>query len=206
VDVPIHKIAKDLPPGRYQLTLGGEGVKQFPSCPTYHYAYIAAAGPKTDLVRCLFGKGDSTVITLPRGGWIVAFLQDSFVGDNSGSVTVNVEPLDSGKGWQWVLDNQRNVAIVDPARVKTPFLAPGKYQLSLGGEGVRQGQSPDTITFHYALIAAFGPGTEVARSLDGIGDTTTVELPQGGVISAFLQDSYAGDNSGSVDVKITRMR
>lgn len=197
-----------LPPGRYRLKLDGEGVQQFPTCPKYHYAYVAAYGPargdgpRTDITKALYGKGDTTVLNLPRGGFIGAFLQDSFTGDNSGSVTVVVESLQNGASWMLSVDNRENVVIVDPARVNTPVLPPGKYTVTLAGDGVRQGPSQWDNLLHYAYIVAFGPKTEIAAALEGKGATIAIELPRGGTIGAFLYDSYSGDNSGSVIVRV----
>ena len=93
-NVPAHQTKlTDLPAGQYRLTLAGDGIMQYPNSPLSHYAFIAVRGEQTEISACLFGKGDSLMVGLPKGGIVSAFLQDSDPTDNSGSVTITVEQV-----------------------------------------------------------------------------------------------------------------
>lgn len=104
------------------------------------------------------------------------------------------------------LDGRTNCVPLYTERLSSLQLPAGTFSLSLGGPGVKQGGSPDSVTVHYAFVVCIGRSQNAFDAVGGLygeGDEMSINLPEGGTLCAFLQDSYAGDNLGHVDLKIT---
>ncbi len=193
----------ELPPGRYEVTMRhrkGEAAQP---------VYVSAYGhnpPFVDLIGALNTGGDKVWIELPRGGVIGAFLGSSREQADAYSVEIVIREKASNEQLVIELATPVNAVTLDPQRATSPFLSPGKYRLTIGGEGVRQGQGPNDLLLHWAFITAEGQDSTFATTLHGDGATTTVHLPRGGRVGAFLYDVYSGDNSGSVDLTIEPVR
>jgi hypothetical protein len=81
-----------LVPGTYVVRVTGPGIR-YGASPAGHWCFVWAwSQVSSDPSRCigLNRVGEEVTITLEHGGWIGAFVIDSYVGDNAGCLDLTV--------------------------------------------------------------------------------------------------------------------
>ena len=161
-----------------------------------------------DYARAINGKGGRAFLSLPNGGYVSAFTADIFSGDNSGSVDLAIIQQTAARASDVLaapivlhVDDVAN-AVDCNNRVVSDELPADEYSLRLTGEGLRQGgRSP--LEYWIFILAFDSQGKGYVRAINGKFKRARLILPVGGFVSAFTADIFSGDNSGSVDLKIT---
>ena len=82
-----------LMPGKYVVRVTGPGIR-YGASPAGHWCFLWAwSQDASDPSRCigLNRAGENVSIELAHGGWIGAFVIDSYVGDNAGYLDLTVQ-------------------------------------------------------------------------------------------------------------------
>lgn len=169
----------------------------------------------------LNGYGDTLTLEVREPASLCGFFFDTYLDDNEGAVIVGIEG--PGHSEDIEVDSRRNCYFIDPAKMRqleqqtsvSKTLQPGTYAIkikhgafSYHSELGRPGEPLVMFWIYGGAIVNQKTGVEVGAtwsSLNGYGDTLTLEVRQPTTICAFFFDTYLDDNQGEVTLSMTRL-
>lgn len=169
----------------------------------------------------LNGYGDTLTLEVREPASLCGFFFDTYLDDNEGAVIVGIE----GPGYSEDIevDSRRNCYFIDPDTMRrleqqisvSRTLQSGTYAIkikhgafSYRSELGRPGEPLVMFWIYGGAVVNQKTGVEVGAtwsSLNGYGDTLTLEVRQPATISAFFFDTYLDDNQGEVTLSMTRL-
>lgn len=149
-----------------------------------------------DYCFTLNGVGDSRTIDFVSAGELHVGVADSYIGDNAGIIIFSVDGVDhtldigtySAEFDGWIEDFQ---AIP---------IAQGTHDIQLVSASTTGGWN-DILYFQQNDGLAAG-SVDYCFTLNGVGDSRTVEFTSAGELHVGVADSYIGDTSGTITISI----
>lgn len=169
----------------------------------------------------LNGYGDTLTLDVREPATLCGFFFDTYLEDNEGEVVVTVE----GPGYSedLTVHSKHNCYYIEPEAMRrleqevsvSKTLQPGTYaiQLKSGAFGYRgnsgfEGEPIVLLWIYGGSLVNHKTGVEVGAtwsSLNGHGDTLTLDVHQPVTVAAFFYDTYLEDNQGQVTLSVARI-
>lgn len=169
----------------------------------------------------LNGYGDTLTLDVREPATLCGFFFDTYLDDNEGEVVVAVE----GPGYSedLTVHSKHNCYYIEPEAMRrleqetsvSKTLQPATYAITLksGSFGYRgnsgfEGEPIVLLWIYGGSLVNHKTGVEVGAtwsSLNGHGDTLTLDVHQPVTVAAFFYDTYLEDNQGEVTLSVARI-